>query len=300
MARCSTCSPPGKISTRCAIPVGQPSSNASTTPSPSPPGCCARRWLSCTRPCSIPPACRPRCATWRPPRRVAGHLTVDLDVTGWPAAVRTSADSLLLSTARELLTNVVKHAEADRAEVRLRLDGAVARLWISDNGKGMAGVDLEAPTGRSPSGTGLAPDPGRSRGRTSRLRGCRTAGHGRECRGAGRVRGRTGEPLSRSCVRANNRARDRSPTTSRPRCRLRSRPPTTPSPCSPWPELPPETSRPFPVRRAPPGSSPCRVDRLPLVPVDLLCWVRSRSPATPHHPGGAVPFSHPSGRLPWT
>ena len=43
-----------------------------------------------------------------------------------------------------MLTNVVKHAEADRAEVRLRLDGTVARLRVSDNGKGMSGVDLEA------------------------------------------------------------------------------------------------------------------------------------------------------------
>lgn len=71
-----------------------------------------------------------------------GRLVVDLDVADWPATARTSADPLVLSTARELLTNVVKHAGADRATVHLSLDGSVACLRVSDNGKGMAGVDL--------------------------------------------------------------------------------------------------------------------------------------------------------------
>ena len=72
-----------------------------------------------------------------------GDLVVDLDVDRWPATTRTSADALLLNTARELITNVVKHAEADRAAVSLTLDGQTARLRVSDNGKGMAGVDLD-------------------------------------------------------------------------------------------------------------------------------------------------------------
>ena len=72
-----------------------------------------------------------------------GDLIVDLDVDRWPATTRTSADALLLNTARELITNVVKHAEADRAAVSLALDGQTARLRVSDNGKGMAGVDLD-------------------------------------------------------------------------------------------------------------------------------------------------------------
>jgi two-component system, NarL family, sensor kinase len=71
-----------------------------------------------------------------------GRLRIDLDVSGWPPEARTSADELLLTTARELLVNVVKHADADRAEIRLALDGETARLQVSDNGKGMAGVDL--------------------------------------------------------------------------------------------------------------------------------------------------------------
>jgi two-component system, NarL family, sensor kinase len=72
-----------------------------------------------------------------------GRLPVDLDVSGWPAEVRTSADSLLLNTARELLTNVIKHAEARRAELKLILEGKTARLQVSDDGRGMGDVDLE-------------------------------------------------------------------------------------------------------------------------------------------------------------
>jgi two-component system, NarL family, sensor kinase len=72
-----------------------------------------------------------------------GRLPVDLDVSGWPAEARTSADSLLLNTARELLTNVIKHAEARRAELKLILEGKTARLKVSDDGRGMAAVDLE-------------------------------------------------------------------------------------------------------------------------------------------------------------
>lgn len=72
-----------------------------------------------------------------------GPTTIALDVEGWPEGVRTTADALLLGTARELLTNVVKHAEADRAQLRLEWDGQAARLVVSDDGRGMASVDLQ-------------------------------------------------------------------------------------------------------------------------------------------------------------
>ena len=71
-----------------------------------------------------------------------GATRIDLEVDGWPAGTRTSADPLLLGAARELLTNVIKHAGADRAEVRLGFDGTTAVLQVSDDGRGMAGVDL--------------------------------------------------------------------------------------------------------------------------------------------------------------
>ena len=71
-----------------------------------------------------------------------GSTEITVDVDGWPAAARTTADALLLGAARELLTNVVKHAGARHAEVRLGWDGSTARLQVSDDGRGMAGVDL--------------------------------------------------------------------------------------------------------------------------------------------------------------
>lgn len=72
-----------------------------------------------------------------------GRLTVDLDVAGWPPGTRTSADPLLLSTARELLTNVGKHADAEHATIGLSWDGRMARMEVSDDGRGMADVDLD-------------------------------------------------------------------------------------------------------------------------------------------------------------
>lgn len=71
-----------------------------------------------------------------------GSTMINLSVDDWPTGTRTSADGLLLGTARELLTNVIKHAGADRADVRLGWDGATARLEVCDDGSGMAGVDL--------------------------------------------------------------------------------------------------------------------------------------------------------------
>lgn len=72
-----------------------------------------------------------------------GPTRIDLDADDWPSGTRTSADALLLGAARELLTNVIKHAGADRATVRPSWDGTTARLLVSDNGRGMAGVDLD-------------------------------------------------------------------------------------------------------------------------------------------------------------
>ena len=49
-------------------------------------------------------------------------LAIDVDVDGWPDGVRTPVDDLLFSAARELLSNVVRHAGATRATVTLELD----------------------------------------------------------------------------------------------------------------------------------------------------------------------------------
>ena len=64
-------------------------------------------------------------------------LTISLDTAEWPADVRTPADPLLFATARELLTNVVKHAAAEHVEVTAELDNGTARLTVLDDGAGI-------------------------------------------------------------------------------------------------------------------------------------------------------------------
>jgi two-component system NarL family sensor kinase len=54
----------------------------------------------------------------------AGHRTAQLDVNGWPQQ-RASADTLLFSAARELLSNVVKHSHATSVDVAPRTCPAV-------------------------------------------------------------------------------------------------------------------------------------------------------------------------------
>lgn len=74
--------------------------------------------------------------------RARGRVTITVDVDGWSDADRTSADALLLSTVRELLTNVVKHAQATTVGVQLRRHETTAHLRVADDGVGMGSVDL--------------------------------------------------------------------------------------------------------------------------------------------------------------
>lgn len=73
-----------------------------------------------------------------------GGLTVDLDADDWPEGVRTDADVLLFSCARELTNNVVKHAGASTVTISLALADTLGRITIGDDGSGMAEVDLAA------------------------------------------------------------------------------------------------------------------------------------------------------------
>ena len=74
------------------------------------------------------------------------RLEVELRTEGWDDETRTSADALLLATARELVTNVAKHARASRLLVDLALQtssvGPRARLVVSDDGVGLQDADL--------------------------------------------------------------------------------------------------------------------------------------------------------------
>ena len=55
-------------------------------------------------------------------------LAIDVDSHEWPDGMHTPVDDLLFGAARELLSNVVRHAGASRATVELTLDGASATL----------------------------------------------------------------------------------------------------------------------------------------------------------------------------
>lgn len=74
--------------------------------------------------------------------RARGRFAISLTADGWSDGDRTSADELLLTTARELLVNVVKHAGASTVLVELSRDAGSARLRVSDDGRGMGDVDL--------------------------------------------------------------------------------------------------------------------------------------------------------------
>jgi hypothetical protein len=49
-------------------------------------------------------------------------LAVDLDTDGWPDGARTELDQILFGCAREITTNVGKHAEAHTVSIGLDLD----------------------------------------------------------------------------------------------------------------------------------------------------------------------------------
>ena len=76
-----------------------------------------------------------------------GQLSAELRTRNWDDSLRTPIDELLLTTARELITNVVKHAQARTVSIELAREAGTATLRVSDDGVGMAGVDLDARLG---------------------------------------------------------------------------------------------------------------------------------------------------------
>jgi two-component system NarL family sensor kinase len=66
-----------------------------------------------------------------------GGFAVTLDIHGWPDATPTPADALLYSAARELLINVVKHADASTVRITLARRGAGSHLVVADDGRGL-------------------------------------------------------------------------------------------------------------------------------------------------------------------
>jgi signal transduction histidine kinase len=79
----------------------------------------------------------------------AATLSVDVRVEGEEQPLPTSVDLAAYRVVQEALTNTVKHAEASRAEVRVRYRPEEVEVEIVDDGRGTA----TAPT--TPSGHGL-------------------------------------------------------------------------------------------------------------------------------------------------
>lgn len=63
-------------------------------------------------------------------------LKTHVDVSAWPRR-RTEGDRILYATARELVSNVAKHARATFVSVSLRLDAGRATLVVRDDGIGI-------------------------------------------------------------------------------------------------------------------------------------------------------------------
>jgi two-component system NarL family sensor kinase len=72
-----------------------------------------------------------------------GRFESTIDAELWDEAWRTTADALLLSTARELLTNVVKHADAHAVRIALSWRNGTARLRVADDGRGIRSGEIE-------------------------------------------------------------------------------------------------------------------------------------------------------------
>jgi two-component system NarL family sensor kinase len=72
-----------------------------------------------------------------------GRFQVTVDGDRWDDDARTTADPLLFNAARELLTNVVKHARAEHVRVTLLLADGIASLTVADDGVGIPPGRLE-------------------------------------------------------------------------------------------------------------------------------------------------------------
>ncbi|RMG17084.1 MAG: sensor histidine kinase [Deltaproteobacteria bacterium] len=84
------------------------------------------------------PAIEDYCKTWQQ----RAHIPIDFEHTGRPPDLGSERQLTIFRVLQECLTNIVRHAEASRAQVRLVWDAPTLRLEIQDNGKGF---DTRAP-----------------------------------------------------------------------------------------------------------------------------------------------------------
>lgn len=81
------------------------------------------------------------------PIAAAARLPLKFTTTGEPRKLPTLVESSLLRIAHEALSNVVKHARADHAEIHLEYTAADVRLTITDHGAGFVPGDVDARAG---------------------------------------------------------------------------------------------------------------------------------------------------------
>jgi two-component system, NarL family, sensor kinase len=66
-----------------------------------------------------------------------GRPAIAVELDGWSDELRTPVDGLLYAAARELLSNVVKHADASSATITLTHQNGMASLVVADDGRGI-------------------------------------------------------------------------------------------------------------------------------------------------------------------
>ena len=72
---------------------------------------------------------------------------VDVEVHADPTDLRPEQESALAMALREAVTNVVRHADAQRATISITTAGAEVRLEVTDDGRGYSGQQGSGLTG---------------------------------------------------------------------------------------------------------------------------------------------------------
>jgi two-component system, NarL family, sensor kinase len=70
------------------------------------------------------------------------ELAVDFDSQTWPDSLHTTADHVLYSAAREILTNAIKHAHAHNVCIELGRKPGLAFVRVADDGVGISPASL--------------------------------------------------------------------------------------------------------------------------------------------------------------
>jgi signal transduction histidine kinase len=70
------------------------------------------------------------------------HITIDFDDDGQPKPLSDDIRVLLFQAVRELLANVVKHAQADKAKVSITRNADHIQVDVSDNGIGFDPAEI--------------------------------------------------------------------------------------------------------------------------------------------------------------